>query len=328
MAAPAAPSPVARLRALSATRTGRALSFGVLASLTLLGCALVARQARVAVARMPAYRLGPESVRFVDLPAHVDERMAGALRDGLAAAWPAETWRRPCTFDPALDRRLRELLAAHPMIREVLDVDVRFPAEVRVRATVRLPLARFQARWPDPRRPGGSTTVVLPVDAEGVVLAPDTYAGFLAAHQAVLVTGVEAVCPGIGRRFTDTKEQVAEGLAAARVANRLNQDLLGLATPRVESVDVAGFPATPRSRMKGEVVLLLSDGRTVQWGRTERAASEVTREDPFDVKRDRLLDLLATRPVADRRPLDVRFPPGQRDMGAGPLAPAPGRADG
>ena len=118
-----------------------------------------------------------------------------------------------------------------------------------------------------------------------------------------------------GRRWTDTKEQVAEGLAAARVANRLNEELIGLAAPKVEAVDVAGFPATPRSRMKGEVVLMLSDGRTVQWGRTERDLTGVTREDPYDVKRDRLLDLLATRPVTDRRPLDVRFPAGLRDVG-------------
>jgi len=312
---PTPTDPVSRLVALGSSRTGRALAWALGGALTLLLCALVVRQARVAVARMPAYRLGPEAVAFVDLPSHVDDRMAGALRDGLAALWPAELARRPCTFDPALDRRLRELLAAHPMIREIVDVDVRFPAEVRVRATVRTPLACFQARWSDERRSGAPTYVPLPVDNDGVVLEPDTYAPFLKVHRAVTVTGVEARCPGVGRRWTDTKEQVAEGLAAARVANRLNEELIGLAAPKVEAVDVAGFPATPRSRMKGEVVLMLSDGRTVQWGRTERDLTGVTREDPYDVKRDRLLDLLATRPVTDRRPLDVRFPAGLRDVG-------------
>ena len=312
---PPTPALATRLLALLSTRTGRGLTWGLGAALTLLVCAVAVRQARVAVARMPAYRLGPEAVTFVDLPTHVDDRMAGALRDGLAALWPAEPARRPCTFDPALDRRLRELLAAHPMIREVVDVDVRFPAEVRVRATVRTPLACFKARWPDARRGGAPSYVPLPVDNDGVVLDPDTYAPFLKQHRAVLVTGVDALCPGIGRRWTDTKEQVAEGLAAARVANRLNQELIGLTAPKVDAVDVAGFPATPRSRMKGEVVLLLSDGRSVQWGRTERDLTGVTREDPYDVKRDRLLDLLATRPVSDRRLLDVRSPPGLRELG-------------
>ncbi len=307
--------PVSRFLALLSTRLGRALTWGLGLALTMLLCAVAVRQARVAVARMPAYRLGPEAVTFVDLPTHVDERMATALREGLVALWPKELVRRPCTFDPALDRRLRELLAAHPMIREVLDVDVRFPAEVRVRATVRTPLACFKARWPESRRGEGPTYVALPVDNDGVVLEPHTYESFLKQHRAVVVTGVEAVCPGVGRRWTDSKEQVAEGLAAARVANRLHQELLGLAAPKVDAVDVAGFPATPRSRMRGEVVLLLSDGRSVQWGRTERDLAGVTREDPYDVKRDRLLDLLATRPVADRRPLDVRFPPGLRDLG-------------
>jgi|GEM_PF-2771681 len=313
---PSSPSdPIARFLALLSSRLGRSLAWGLGLALTLLVCAVAVRQARVAVARMPAYRLGPEAVAFVDLPTHVDERMATALREGLAALWPKELVHRPCTFDAALDRRLRELLAAHPMIREVLDVDVRFPAEVRVRATVRTPLACFKARWPEARRGEGPTYVALPVDNDGVVLEPHTYEPFLKQHRAVVVSGVEAVCPGVGRRWADSKEQVAEGLAAARVANRLNQELLGLAAPKVDAVDVAGFPATSRSRMKGEVVLLLSDGRSVQWGRTERDLAGVTREDPYDVKRDRLLDLLATRPVADRRPLDVRFPPGLRDLG-------------
>jgi hypothetical protein len=95
----------------------------------------------------------------------------------------------------------------------------------------------------------------------------------------------------------------------------LNAELIGLVAPKVASVDVTGFPASPRSRMRGEVVLLLSDGRTVQWGRTDRDLSGVTREDAFDVKRDRLMDLLASRPVSDRRPLDVRFPQNLRDLG-------------
>jgi hypothetical protein len=184
---------------------------------------------------------------------------------------------------------------------------------VRVRATLRVPLALFRAKWPD-RQPGSPSSVVLPLDADGVVLTPSTYAGFLMRHRAVLVTGVEATCPGIGRLWSDSKEQVAEGLSAVRVANRLNAEMIGLGAPRIDVADVAGFPATPRTRMRGEVAFILSDGRVVQWGRTERDLTGVTREDGYEVKRDRLLDLLATRSINDRRQLDVRFPPNLPDL--------------
>ena len=306
------PDPLRRLAALFATRTGRALRFALVGAVSFLVAAAAVRQARTVVHRMPLFRLGPEAVTFVDLPASADERMRADLAASTRDRWPPEVARRPTLYDPALDRRVREILVANPMVRDVVDVDVRFPGEVRVRATLRTPLARFVARWPDRR--GATTAVTLPVDADGVVLHPDTYAGFLTEHRAVLVRGVEALCPGLGLRWADSKDQVAEGLAAARVANRLNQEFLGLGAPKVEEVDVSGFPSTPRTRMKGEVVFVLSDGRTVQWGRTERDLSGVTREDGYETKRDRLMDLLATRSVRDRRPLDVRFPPSLRDV--------------
>lgn len=312
MARAPASDPLRRLAALFATRTGRALRVALVGSASLLVAAAAVRQARTVVNRMPLYRIGPEAVTFVDLPASADERMRADLAASTRERWPVERVRRPSLFDPALDRRVREILVANPMVRDVLDVDVRFPGDVRVRTTLRAPLARFVARWPDRR--GGTTTVTLPVDGDAVVLHPDTYAGFLTEHRAVIVRGVEASCPGIGLRWADSKDQVAEGLAAARVANRLNEEFLGLGAPKIEEVDVSGFPSTPRTRMKGEVVFVLSDGRTVQWGRTERDLSGVTREDGYETKRDRLTDLLSTRSVRDRRPLDVRFPPSLRDV--------------
>lgn len=307
-----APDPIRRLSALRATRTGRVLQGALVGAVALLVGASAVQRARSVVHRMPLYRLGPSSLAFVDLPATADERMRADLVAWTRERWPADPARRPSLFHPSLDRRLREILVGNPMVRDVLDVDVRFPGDVRVRATLRTPLARFVARMPDRR--GSTASFTLPVDGDGVVLHPDTYAGFLTEHRAVLVRGVEALCPGIGLRWADSKEQVAEGLSAARVANRLNQEFLGLGAPKVEEVDVSGFPATPRTRMKGEVVFVLSDGRTVQWGRTERDLHGVTREDGYDTKRDRLMDLLATRGVRDRRPLDVRFPPSLRDV--------------
>ncbi len=295
-----------RVRALLATRTGRALRNTLVAAVAILVASLVVRQARAAVHRMPAYRIQAQDVVFVDLPPLVDDRMKAGLVEALGPVWPPVE-QAPCTYDAGLDRRLRQLLGAHPMVRDVLDVDVRYPTEVRGRATVRTPLARFRARAP--LASGQGTALVdVPVDGEGVVLHPAVYAPFLAGRYAVLVTGVEALCPGVGRRWLDSQEQVAEGLAAARVANLLNSELSSVSAPKVRSVDVSGFPASPRQRGRGEVVLGLSDGRRVQWGRTERNLSDVTREDPYEVKRDRLIDLLEARPLDDRRELDVRYP--------------------
>lgn len=303
---PAEPSTLKRVRALFATRTGRVLRGALVASVAFLVASVVVRQARAAVHRMPAYRIGASDVVFVDLPPLVDDRMKAGLLEALGPVWPPEA-QAPCTYDAGLDRRLRQLLGAHPMVREVRDVDVRYPRQVRVRAAVRTPLARFRARAQ--LSSGQGTGIVdVPVDGEGVVLHPDVYAPFLTERQAVLVTGVEALCPGVGRRWLDSREQVAEGLAAARVANLLNSELSSVSAPKVVVVDVSGFPATPKRRAQGEVVLVLSDGRRVQWGRTERNLSDVTREDSYEAKRDRLVDLLEARPTGDPRELDVRFP--------------------
>jgi len=295
-----------RMRALLSTRTGRALRGALVGAVALLVASLVVRQARAAVHRMPAYRIQAKDLVFVDLPPIVDDRMKMGLVEALGPVWPPVE-QAPCTYDAGLDRRLRQLLGAHPMVRDVLDVDVRYPTQVRVRATIRTPLARFRARA-TLASGKGTGLVDVPVDGDGVVLHPAVYAPFLADRRAVLVTGVEALCPGVGRRWLDSQEQVAEGLAAARVANLLNSELSSVSAPKVEVVDVSGFPATPKQRARGEVVLGLSDGRRVQWGRTERNLSDVTREDPYEVKRDRLVDLLEARPVGDRRELDVRFP--------------------
>jgi len=296
----------ARLGELLATRSGRLLRGALVGAVAVLGCSVVLRQARATVHRMPAYRLGPTSVAFVDLPGIVDPTMKAHLVQGLPELWPTRPEAWPTTYDVGLERRLREVLGTHPMIRTVRDVEVRFPSEVRVRADLRTPLAQFRARFATSR--GGLAVLQVPVDVEGVVLHPDTYAPFLAESYAVVVTGVEAVCPGLGRRWTDTKEQVAEGLAAARVSNRLNAELGVYGVPKVVAVDVSGFPATPKTRHRGEVVLRLSDGRFVQWGRTERNLGDVTHEDGYEVKRDRLRDLVEARGRDDRSVLDVRYP--------------------
>lgn len=304
-------SAAARVHALFATPVGRVLKATLFGAFALLALSLVVRQARAAVHRISTYRIDATDVAFIDLPSFVDDQMKSGLKAGLSDLWPEEPGRLPSLYDAGLDRRLRELLAAHPMIREIEDVDVRYPSEVRVRATIRAPLARFHARV-GADRTAQPIFVDVPLDQEAIVLDAVNYGPMLAKRHMVIVTGVGSICPGVGHRWSDRLEQVAEGLEAARVANRLNEELSIPGAPRVEGVDVSAFPAAPKDRGRGEVVLKLSDGRKVQWGRTERDLSGVVREDSYDAKRNRLVDQLEARGTTDHRDLDVRFPPSAR----------------
>jgi hypothetical protein len=206
-------------------------------------------------------------------------------------------------YDPAVEREVADALARHPMVQAVSEVEVRFPRDVFVRAQVRAPIARVRTRVPVA---GGAETRDVPLSPDGVALPEAPYARFLAERHSVVVLGVRARFPGVGRRFEDVDEQVREAVEAARVANRLNDDLL-LRDLRVQHVDVSRFPAPQRLRRQGEVVLLLSDGRRVQWGRTERDAASVPREDGFAAKRERLLDLASEPRSEHPTELDVRF---------------------
>jgi hypothetical protein len=300
---------LARLGAVFATPPGRILRATLVGAVAFLLLSLVVRQARAAVHRIPMYRIDARDVVFLDVPAFADDRMRAGLRLALSDLFPSEPARLPSLYDAGLERRLREILGGHPMLREIEDIDVRFPSEVRVRASIRAPLARFRARVPSGP---GVVEVDLPVDPDGVVLDPDVYGPFLGSRDFVRVRGVEAICPGVGARWTDRPEQVAEGLEAARIANRLNEDAALPSHARIVAVDVSGFPATPRARAKGEVFFVLQDGRRISWGRTERDLSGVVREDSYEVKRERLLDLHTSRPASDRRDLDVRFPSSAR----------------
>jgi hypothetical protein len=300
-----------RLRAFLATRTGRLSKRALLASLALLALSLVVRQARAAVLRLPAYRIGAGDVVFLDLPAVADDRMRVALRAHLASLLPvdprspAAARRAPSTFDGDVERTLRDALARHPMLRAVGELEVRFPTQVRVRATLRTPLAILRAPVVG-AAPGALFDV--PVDADGVVLDPSAYAGFLAKHPPIVVTGLRTACPGAGRRWLDRDDQVAEALAAARAANRMNASLPSLGFPRIAQADVSNFTAAGTRRGPGEVRFVLQDGRTVLWGRTERDVATVVGEEGFDSKWRTLLALLETRPPGEPAPLDVRFP--------------------
>src|SRR5262245_17990183 len=285
------------------TPLGRSLGKALAGALGALFLAVVVRQARAGVERQEPYRLRAEDVVFVGLPASVDDDVRRGLDAFLPPVWPRVP---PSIFARGVEAHLRDALAHHPMVREVGDVEVRFPREVRVRATVRMPLAAFRTTLG--AADGAPVECDVPVDGDGIVLGPSTYATCSASHDVVRVLGVRAGCPAIGRPWLDSDEQAEEGLWPARAANRLNADRISTRIPKVVAVDVSGFPAPPSLRARGEVLLWLEDGRIVQWGRTDRDLAGAPHEDRYDVKRDRLLSLLSAPETRSMRELDVRFP--------------------
>jgi hypothetical protein len=301
----------ARLSAFLATPAGRTSKRALYVAVALLALSLVVRQARAAVLRLPAYRIGAGDVVFLDLPAIADDRMRASLREGLAALLPAEPRdpamrrRAPSTFDADVERNLREVLARHPMLRAVTDLEVRFPTQVRVRASLRTPIAILRATVAG--APEGALYDV-PVDGDAVVLDPSAYAAFLAKHPPIVVTGLRTACPGVGRRWLDREDQVAEALAAARIANRMNSALPSLGFPRIVSADVSNFTTAGTRRGPSEVRFFLEDGRRVLWGRTERDTATVVGEEGFESKWRTFLALLETRAPSEPGALDVRFP--------------------
>ena len=293
---------LARASAFFATPVGGILGRALLTSVAILAVSLVVRQARAAVIRMPTYRIGTDDVVFVDLGAVVDASMRDGLVSSLPGSWPVEG---PSMFAAGIETTVRDLLRGHPMVREVVDVELRYPRSIRARVAIRTPLAAFHVRYLglDGRPADG----VVPLDAEGIVLDPSVYASFLATKDVVRVDGIRSGCPAVGQRWIDSDEQVEEALAASRIANRLNAERSAIRCPRVEIVDVSGFPAPGNLRLRGEVILRLEDGRSIQWGRTERSSGSVAREDGYDVKRTRLIDLLSDPAAAKMPVLDVRF---------------------
>src|SRR5262245_43834105 len=153
---PSSPSRVARLGVVLSSRTGRVLRTALCAAAALLVLSLVLRQARASVSRQPAYRLGAGSVQFIDLPAWVEPSMRAQLEapglierlrtGGSTDSRLASTLPPLSIFEPGIERRLKEILATHPMVLEVRDLEVRFPGEVRAWVVLRTPVALVRTR--------------------------------------------------------------------------------------------------------------------------------------------------------------------------------------
>lgn len=284
-----------RAFALGSSPMGRILRRAALISSLLLLGGVVMRQARAQAYSLPECTLTSRSIVFEGLPMWADARVQAALRQSELLRFSVSV------FDAQAEERVRAVLARHPLVRRVEQVRIVYPSTARVRVTLREPACFVQTPGRD--RDGRHYLMLLSSDARR--LDERVYASYLALRPPLAVlTGVERAAPPVpGVPWDNLKEQVAEGLEAARVADRLWRDLAWGRQRRVARIDVSRFPS--RLRGGGEVLLVLDDGTAIEWGRTERDLKGALEEDGYERKRSRLTLALAG---THGRMIDVRFP--------------------
>jgi hypothetical protein len=290
------PSLAIRYRALAVSPLGRILARLAMVSALVLVGGLIMRQARAQAYRVPELRLGSDSFVFEGLPPWADARIRTLLEH------PAHLPLDASVFDPQAEDRVRAVLARHPIVRRVEDVRILYPRTVRVRVILREPGCWVRTPYLD--RAGKPFHVLLSTDSHRI--DERCYAGYLAQRTPLpVLVGVDrGPLPTAGVPWDNLKEQVAEGLEAARVADRLSRDLAWGRTRHVAAIDVSRFPS-PGSRLAGEVLLVLDDGTQVDWGRTERDLGGSVEEEVYERKMLRLMQALHGNA---RGRIDVRFP--------------------
>lgn len=297
------PTLLLRSRRLAGSPLGRLLVRLSVAAAVLLVSGIVMRQARAQAFRLPDYRLSASSVVYEDLPSWADARIKAELLD------PARLPLVASVFDPAADDHVRAIVSRHPLVRKVTEVRVLYPRRVAVKVAL-----RFPACWVETPvvRPDGRRAVML-LSSDGHRLDERCYEGYLAQRPRLpLLTGVKITQPPVpGVPWDNFDEQVAEGLAAARVGEQLARDLAWGPSTGLARIDVSRFPSVNR-RQGGEVLLLFHDARSaaggdgivVEWGRTERDLRGLADEDSYEKKKLRLKMALEQ----GQRRIDVRFP--------------------
>lgn len=287
------PTLYVRSRALAGTPLGKFLVRAAAVAALLLVGGIVMRQARAQAYRLPDYQLTPASLTFEGLPPWADARTEAALRGSGKIAF------RVSVFDGTAEERIRQAVALHPLVRRVDEVRVRYPRQIAVRVTLRVPGCRVAT--PTKRADGRPYLMLLSTDARR--LDERCYEAYLANRPPLpVLTGIDRIgAPVEGLAWDNLKEQVAEGLAAASVGDRLWRDLAFGPERWIARVDVARFPARG-DRKGGEVLLVLSDGTQIEWGRTER--DPAVDEDEYETKMRRLGAALKN---ARPRRVDVRF---------------------
>lgn len=304
-----------RMHDLLDSTLGRVLVRVTACAILFLLAGIVMRQARAYTYRLDDFRVHEERVAFVGLPAWVDGRMQWALQPSMFPDFSVSI------YDPDAEAAVCAHAERHPFVREVEQVRVLYPNRAEVRPRLRVPVARVQV-W---RAGAGKRQVQrwFLLSDDGCLLPAKPYAGYLARlpYELPILQGITEHAPDDpGEVWEDGSGRVAEGIAAARLAERIFRDTGGRVS--VVRVDVSRFPATPGARVRGEVQLLISCPparrgaarieRVVEWGRTDRARDDVTHEDDYRTKVERLVAAL-TAPNPPRV-LDVRW---QRRFEAG-----------
>ena len=299
------PTRAARLHALLDSTLGRVLTRVTVCALVFLLAGIVMRQARAYTYRLDDFRVQKEKITFVDLPDWVDGRMQYALQPGMFPEFSVSI------YDPRAEDAIRGHAAQHPFVREIESVRVLYPNRAEVKPRLRVPVARVRL-WRDVAGNRMAERVRLLSD-DGCLLPAASYRNYLTRlpYELPLLTGITERPPrDPGETWEDGSGRVAEGIAAAQLAERIFRDFGGRVS--VVRVDVSRFPAAPAARERGEVRLVIScpgaNGRvqrTVEWGRTERARADVRGEDDYVTKLKRLMDALSKpRPASH---IDVRF---------------------
>ena len=316
------PGALERLRDLLQSRSGRLLARMGVASLIFLAVGMIVRQARAQAYQLPGYRITAASIQFAGLPRWADAPIARALR-------PAGIQRHAGRFsvsvyDPDAEGLLVERVERHPLVRRVKEVRVKYPNEAHVDVELRVPVAAVSFRT---KRKGKRGTVRALLSSDGCLLDPRPYNTYLRGLQRELpkLVGVRTRPPlsrdrrgrwqlAVGVPWDDEDDRVAEGLAAAQLAERIFKEFRGRVI--VKEIDVGRFHPDGRHRDQHSEVRLralcppdVRGGprvvRTIEWGRTEQAGRPVVGEDSTETKLRRLRAQLTRNPVP--RPLDVRW---------------------
>jgi hypothetical protein len=167
------------------------------------------------------------------------------------------------TMDENVSYLVRDAFAMHPWVREVVEVRVRRPSQIRVKLEYREPIATVH-----------TTRSVETVDRDGVLLP----GGMLSDPQLYpTITGVRSTPGGpAGTKWDDGA--LAAGIAVA-IAISPQHRTLGVTT-----IDVSSY--RPGNSNPGSISLLTEHGTRVKWGRPPNV--DYPGEVPLADKIDRL----------------------------------------
>jgi hypothetical protein len=165
------------------------------------------------------------------------------------------------TLDENLAQDLHGAFAMHPWVREVVEVRVSRPSQIRVKLAYREPVAAVH-----------TTRSLEAVDRDGVLL-PDL--GAPGSQIYLTITGIRSTPTGpAGTEWDDAA--LAAGISVADALSPHHRNL-GITT-----IDVSGF--RPGNTNPGSIFLITEAGTRVKWGRPPnlKYPAEVPVQDKID----------------------------------------------